>query len=79
MAVNVVARGTPMRSATFANNHELWHFFFHWFSNPEARRGPGLNYAGRARRSLAHVLPSGWILYDCRPQRTPALVPASGS
>ena len=76
--MNECALGTLLaRSAEFSNWGELWHHFFFWFSDPQGRRGPGLNYAGRARLSRAHVLPNGWVIYDCRPQREPLLVPVA--
>jgi hypothetical protein len=70
-----LARGTPLvRAATLSNWREFWQFFFYWFAHPESRLGEQLNYHARLRRARAHVLPSGWIVYDCRPQREPPLV-----
>jgi hypothetical protein len=70
-----LARGTPLaRAATLSNWREFWQFFFYWFAHPESRLGEQLNYRTRLRRARANVLPSGWIVYDCRPQREPPLV-----
>ena len=77
-AMDALTAGTPLaRAATFRHWREFWRFFFYWFSDPLARMGPGLNYRARLLTATAHLLPSGWIVYDCRPRREPPLVPSS--
>jgi Dolichyl-phosphate-mannose-protein mannosyltransferase len=77
-AMEAVTAGTPLaRAATFRHSREFWRFFFYWFSDPLARMGPGLNYRARLLTATAHLLPSGWIVYDCRPRREPPLVTSS--
>jgi hypothetical protein len=48
-----------------ADYRSWWPIFYYRFVHPEARMGPGLNYAGRVRDARATVLPSGWVLYRC--------------
>lgn len=70
-----LTRGTPLpRAAALSNHHEFWQFFFYWFANPERRLGEHLNWRTRLRGAFAHVLPSGGVVYDCRPWREPPLV-----
>ena len=77
--MKALTRGTPLaRAASLANWREFWQFFFLWFSEPDTRRRAQLNSAGRLARARAHVLPGGWVVYDCRPHREPPLVPAAG-
>ncbi len=74
-AIGAAVLGTPLaRVATFATWRELLQYFFYWFVGPESRVGEHANYASRLRGARAHVLPSGWIVYDCRPRREPPLV-----
>jgi hypothetical protein len=73
--IGALVGGTPLAStATFTNWRDFLRFFFYWFSDPLARTGPGLNYRARLQTARAHLLTSGWIVYDCRPQREPPLV-----
>jgi len=75
LRMDALARGTPLAAAaTRSNWREFWQFFFYWFADPQTRLGEHLNYASRIRSARAHVLPSGWVVYDCRPRREPPLV-----
>ncbi len=70
-------KGSPLRRAASPSNwQEFREAFFYWFSDPERRRGSGLNY--RKCRDTADVLAhdSGFVVYDCRVRRNPPLVPA---
>lgn len=69
-------RGTPLPAgARFDNWIEFWEFYFFWFSDPAAHTGEGLNFRRRALRGTVHVLPRGWVVYDCRSRPTTPLVP----
>lgn len=68
-------RGTPLAArARFANWSEFWEFYFFWFSDPAAHTGEALNFRRRALQGTAHVLPRGWVVYDCRSRPTTPLV-----
>jgi hypothetical protein len=70
------SRGTPFGVFFEPTNYdELWHDFFYWFSDPERRKGAGLNYAACGARARVTVHPSGWSVFDCRRIGEPALVP----
>ncbi len=72
VAAWVRTTGNPMfKGYSPADNH-WWQIFYYRFVNPEARTGAGLNYADRVRDARAHVLPQGWVFYDC-PARKAAL------
>jgi hypothetical protein len=76
-AQTVELRGTPLgRQFAVANTDEFRHAFFYWFSGPEWRTGPGLNYAACRARARVTVHPSGWTVFDCRRTDQPVLVPA---
>ena len=62
--------GNPMfRGFPTPDYLTCWQTFYYRFVDPEARTGPGLNYADRIRDAEAAVLPLGWVLYRC-PART---------
>jgi hypothetical protein len=78
--IREMVAGTPFRGAAeMPTWPEVWQYFFHMFSDPLSRMGPGLNYADCMRSSHAYVLPSGWTVFDCRPRRDPPLVPAGAT
>ena len=61
-------KGTPLgQAARFEHWGEFWRFFFFWFAEPAEHLGANLNFRRRALRGRVHVLPSGWTVYDCRP------------
>jgi hypothetical protein len=73
--VSRFAAATPLANSPPQEEwRDFWQYFFYWFAQPLSRIGPGLNYAGRLRTARAHVLSSGWIVFDCRPHKDPPLV-----
>jgi hypothetical protein len=72
-------RGTlvPGR-ARFRSWSEFWEFYFFWFSDPATHTGAALNFRPRALRGTVHVLPHGWVVYDCRSRPEAPLVPPAG-
>jgi len=71
-----VARGTPVgRFATPADWREYLHEYFYSFSDPGRRAGMGLNYLACRDSARVHPHPSGYVVFDCRRIRKPALVP----
>jgi hypothetical protein len=74
-AIVAATRGTPMaRAGASANWKELWEFFFLRFADRGTTARQQASVAARLERSRAHVLPGGWVVYDCRPHRSPPLV-----
>jgi hypothetical protein len=74
-AVQEFLRGTPLgRDQTLSTWQDFRFAFYYWFSDPSARKGPGLNY--RTCRDTAHatVLLNGTTVLDCRRLRDTPLV-----
>jgi hypothetical protein len=67
LEVDGFVKGTPLaRSADLSTYQDLRDAFFYWFSNPEQRRGAGLNYRACRTRARTYLHPSGYGLLDCR-------------
>lgn len=73
--IDAATWGTPMAQAgTRGDWKELWEFFFLRFADPETRARQEASIEERIARSWAHVLPGGWVVYDCRRVRNPPLI-----
>jgi len=71
-------QGTPFGRLFGPTNYdEFRHDFFYWFSDPERRKGAGLNYATCRARGRVTVHSSGWTVFDCRKIGEPTLVPVA--
>jgi hypothetical protein len=76
----LTSRGTPLEgTAPLTTWTDFWQFFFYWFAEPATRTGDAANFAERVRSARAYVLPSGWVVYDCRASRGTPLVPSRAS
>jgi hypothetical protein len=75
--VTSLIKGTPLgRVATPSNWFEWRSAFFYWFSNPDLRGGPGLNYGACRARARVSLHASGFGILDCRGTGEPPLVPS---
>lgn len=67
-------QGTLLTRRTIADWRDFRYAFFHWFVDPEARAGAGLNYRACLERARAAIHPSGFIVLDCRVSAGPPLL-----
>ena len=61
-------RGIPFRrERSVADWREFFHELFYWFSHPEQRTGPHLNYAACRASGRADIDPTGFVVIRCGP------------